>query len=96
MRERDIRQAQDLADLVPHIVELLDAERERHALVAAERVHEHGHIVALHMLEEQRLIAIALELRHAVRDLRDLQVAVHGLGDAAQPAARLKRRDELA
>lgn len=39
------------------------------------------------MLEEQRLVAIALELRHAV-SLRDLQVAVHGLGDAAQPPAR--------
>ncbi len=96
VRERDVRQAQDLADLIPHIIELLDAERERHALVAAERIHEHGHVVALHVLEEQRLVPLARALRHAVRDLRDLEIAVHRLLDVAEPAALLERRDELA
>ena len=40
----DVRDLEDLRQLIRHVVELLHTEGECHALVAAERVHEDGHL----------------------------------------------------
>ena len=94
--KRNIRKFHNLAQLVADIIELLHTKRERHALIAAKRIHEHRHVVALHILEQKRDIVLALHLRHAIRDLRDLEMAVHGLRDTPQQPALLQHRDELA
>ena len=94
--KRNIRKFHDLAQLVADIIELLHTKRERHALIAAERIHEHRHVVALHVFEQKSDVCLALHLRHAVRNLRDLKMAVHGLRDTPQQPALLQHRDELA
>ena len=58
----DVRNLEDLCELIGNIVELLHAERERHALVAAECIHQHGHFRALHILEEEGDILLPLQL----------------------------------
>ena len=53
----------------------------------------HGHVVAAHVLEEQRRAA---RLAHAVGDLGDFQLGGDGRGDALKLAALLEERDEFA
>ncbi len=89
-------QIEQLRDARAEVVEPLDAQRRRHAVRAAEGVDEHRHLEALHVLEEERDVGLAPGLRHAVDDLGDLEVARDGRSHAAQVAATLEVRDELA
>ena len=50
------------------------AEGGRHAVLRAERVHEHGHVEAVDALEQEGHVAVGRALRHAVGDLGDLQI----------------------
>ena len=93
---REIRQLQELAQFVGHIVKFLHAECHSHALVAAECIHKHGHLRALDVLEEQGHVLAALQLRDAIRDLRDLELRIYFRLDAPEQAALLQRRYELA
>src|SRR4029450_3194574 len=78
---------------VAQLVEALDAQRPRHALLAAEEVDHHGDVVAAHVLEEQRR---SNPLDHAVGDLGDLQLAGDGRADALQLPALFQQREKLA
>jgi hypothetical protein len=88
-------QVEQLRHALRELVEALDAERPRHAVRRAERVHQHGHVVAVDALEEQRHVAIGRALRHAVDDLGDLEVARDRDRDAAQAVSLLQQRHEL-
>ena len=92
----DVRNLEDLRQLICHVVELLHAEGECHALVAAERIHEDGHLRALYILKEQGNVLRALALRDAIRDLRDLELRVNLRRDAAEQSTLLKCRDVFA
>ena len=96
VRERDLRQAHEITQIVGNLIEALDAQSDAHALHAAESVHEHRHVVALDILEEQSDVLLALHLGNAVGDLRDLQLGIDLRLDAAQKPARLQLFHELA
>ena len=88
-----LHEVEPLLDAVAQLVEVLDAQRPRHALLAAEEVDDHGDVVAAHVLEEQRRAA---RLADTVGDLGDLQLAGDGRADALKLSALLQQRDELA
>ena len=90
---RPLRERQELAHAVAKLVEMLHAQRPRDAPNRAVRVDEHGHVEALHVLEEE---GRAAPLDHPVVDLGDLEVAADGRLDARQLAALLQECDELA
>jgi hypothetical protein len=78
------------------LVEMAHAERGGHAIGRAEGVDEHRHLGALHVLEEQRQVAAARALGHAVGDLGDLQIARDRRAHALEGALFLEVGDELA
>ena len=80
-RGRPLHEAEDFTNALRQIVEVVDAEGERHAAAGAEQVDGDGDVGALDVLEQQRGAA---GLDGAVGDLGDLQVAADRDGDAAQ------------
>ena len=95
MGKGNIRETHEPPYFFSDVVELFHPQRQRHPLVTAESVHQDGHLVAPDVLKEQRYIIRAFELRHAIRDLRNLKLRLDLRPDAPQPAARLQRGDEL-
>ena len=78
------------------LVELAHSQRGGHAIGRAEGVDEHGHLGALHVLEEQGQVSAARALGHAVGDLGDLQIARDRRAHAPERALLLQVGDELA
>ena len=76
-------QVEELRDARGELVEVLDAERRRHALGRAEGVDEHRHVEALDFSNRRAWLLLGRALRDAVRDLGDLEVA----GDARRARA---------
>src|SRR6185437_16479117 len=70
-----------------------DAERPGHPLFAAKEVDDDWHVVAAHVLEEQRWPA---RLDDAVGDLGDFELGGDGRGDALKLALLLQKRHEVA
>ena len=93
-------EVEQLRDARAVLVEVLHAERERHALHRAEQVDRHrirasaSRRRSTGMLEQQRLAAARL-LHHAVGDLAELELDAHRLPDAHELADGVDRRDEL-
>ena len=96
VRERDLRQTHEIAQIIGDLVKTLNAQSDAHAFHAAESVHEHGHVVALDVLEEQRDVLLALHLGNTVGDLGDFEFGVNLRLDAAQKPARFQFLDKLA
>ena len=94
--EGDMRDFEQLGQLIRHVVEFFHAKRERHALVAAERVHEDGHGRALDVLKEEGDVFLPLQFRYAVGNLGDLELRVDLRRDASQEAALFEHVDEFA
>ena len=65
---------QEARDTIAELIEPLHLQGPCHAVGGAERVDEHGHVVALDAFEEQRDITIGGALRDAVHDLGDLEI----------------------
>ena len=82
---------EELRDARRQVVQVLDAERRRHALRRAEGVDEHGRVEPLDVLEQERLVQLRRALRDAVGDLGDLEVA----GDAGAHPLELSRLVEV-
>ena len=89
-------QVEELRHALAELVQMAHAERGAHAVLRAERVDEHRHVEALDTLEQQRHVALGGALRHAVRDLGDLQVARDGRRHPPEPPVLLEVVDELA
>ena len=66
---------QEARDTIAELVEPLHLQGPCHAVGGAERVDEHGHVVALDAFEEDCDITIGGALRDAVHDLGDLEIA---------------------
>ncbi len=82
-----------VAELGRRVVELLDAESEAHAPLAAELVDQERILRPFRVLEQERRPA---RLDDAVDDLGDLEVGVDLGGDAPKLALALEERDPLA
>ena len=91
-----MRDFEQLGQLVRHVVEFFHAERERHTLVTAERVHEDGHRRSLDVLKEEGDVPFPLQFRDAIGDLGDLKLRVDLRRDAPQQAALLKHVNKFA
>ncbi len=80
-------------ELLPDVVQALDAEREAHPPLGAELVDQQRALRALGALEEERRAA---RLDGAVDDLGDLEVRVDLDADANELALALEQRDPVA
>src|SRR3989454_9210036 len=88
-----------MALALPDLVQTLDAERQRHALLGAEQIHGYG--IARgpargerRVFEQQRRSA-ARGLHAAVRDLRDFLVHGHGVPHVHELSAGVERAEEV-
>jgi hypothetical protein len=92
-------QVEQLRDAVAVVVELLHAERHRHARHRAEEIDRDRELgdraVAEHRLLEQQCRAASGQLHHAVGDLAHLEMHAHRLRDALELAHLLDGGDEL-
>ncbi len=93
LRRAILHEVEPLLDARAQFVERGDAERPGHPLFAAEEVDDDGHIVAAHVLEEQRWPA---SLDDTVGDLGDFQLGGDGRGDALKLPLLLQKRYEVA
>ena len=71
---------QEAQDFGGDILQAVHLQGQAHALHGPEGVHEHGHVVARHVLEKQGRPRFV----HPVGDLGDLEVGAHRLLDAHQ------------
>src|SRR5690606_1855055 len=77
---------------IADVVEVVYAERERHAATGPEQVHDDGHAVTSDVLEQDGGPAL---LHGPVGDLGRFQVRRHQLGDPPELAQTLESGDEL-
>ena len=91
-----IGQLQHFPKLICNVVQLLHAQGQGHALIAAKGIDEHGHLGALHVLKEDSHIFLSRALGNAVHNLRDFQLRVNFRLDALQEAAAFQLGHELA
>ena len=92
---REVRELENFSDLVGNVVEPINAERESHSFIGAEGVDEHGHIIALDVLEQQRDVTPVVEFGDAIGDLGDLELGADRSFDALQQSTLLERRDKF-
>jgi len=80
-------------ELLRHVVEALDAEREAHAPLRPELVDQQRVRGSLRVLEQERRAA---RLDRPIDDLRHLQVRIDPGGDPNELAFALEERDPIA
>ena len=73
----NIGELEHLPQFIGDIIEFFHAQGHRHALIAAEGVHEYRHGGAFDVFKEQGNIFIALHLGYSVGDFRDFQFGVN-------------------